>query len=82
MERKLKELIGDVLTLKEDEVIDSLAMKDVEVWDSLRHMELVVSIEQMFGIELSYDEIVAMQTFKDIKRVLGERGLMSNNGSN
>lgn len=50
-------------------------MKEVETWDSMRHMELVASIEQTFGIELTMDEIVSMISVGDIKRVLRGRGL-------
>lgn len=52
-------------------------MKDVEAWDSLKHMELIVSVENTFGIELSFDEIVAMQTVSEIKRVLRQKGVSS-----
>jgi len=75
MEQKLKELMAELFKMKTEKITDSLTMKDTDVWDSLKHMELVVSIEQTLGIELTFDEIVAMQTFKDIKRVLREKGV-------
>jgi acyl carrier protein len=52
-------------------------MKDVDAWDSLKQMELIVSLEQSFGVELSFDDIVAMQSVGEIKRVLRERGALS-----
>ena len=55
-------------------------MKDLEAWDSLKHMELIVSLENKFGIELSFDEIVAMQTVSEIKQVLRQRGVASGDG--
>ena len=75
MEEKLKMLMAELFKMQEGEITDSLTMKDTEVWDSLKHMELIVSIEQTFGIELTFDEIVAMQNVKEIKRILGERGV-------
>jgi acyl carrier protein len=50
-------------------------MKDVETWDSLKHMELIVCIEQTFCVELTFDEIVKMQNVGEIKRILNERGV-------
>ena len=73
MEQKLKELMAELFKMKTEKITDSLTMKDTDVWDSLKHMELVVSIEQTIGKELTFDEIVAMKTFKDIKRVLREK---------
>lgn len=69
--------MATVLQLPATRITDDLAMKDVEAWDSLKHMELIVSVENTFGIELSFDEIVAMQTVSEIKRVLRQRGVTS-----
>jgi acyl carrier protein len=55
---------------------EEMAMKDVEAWDSLKHMEVIVALEQNFEIELSFDEIVNMKSVAEIKRVLRERGVV------
>ena len=75
MQQKLAELMSELFGVEKGEIKDGLSMKDMEVWDSLKHMELIVSIEQRFGIELTFDEIVAMQTLKEIKRILREKGV-------
>ena len=66
-------LLADLLQVPVAEITDDLEMKDVEAWDSLKHMELVVSLEETFGIQLTFDEIVAMQSVGEIKRVLRGR---------
>lgn len=73
MEQKIKQLMADLFRMKPEEIVDDLTMKNTDVWDSLKHMELVLAIEQEFGIELTFDEIVAMQNVQDIKRVLNDR---------
>ena len=75
MQQKLAELMSELFGIERGEIKDGLSMKDMDVWDSLKHMELIVSIEQVFGIELTFDEIVAMQTLKEIKRILREKGV-------
>lgn len=80
MEQELKELMAELFKMEKGEITDTLTMKDTDVWDSLKHMELIVSIEELFGIELTFDEIVAMQTFKEIKRILKERGIDGQGG--
>ena len=72
--------MATVLQIPLAAVTDDLAMKDVESWDSLKHMELILSMEKTFGIELSFDEIVAMKTVHEIRRVLRERGVTSADG--
>lgn len=76
MDQKVASLLAEVLQVPTATITDDLAMKEVEVWDSLKHMEVIVSLEQAFGIELSFDDIVTMRTVAEIKRVLKERGAL------
>ena len=73
MDEKVEALLAEILQMPAAKITADLAMKNVEVWDSLKHMELVVSLEETFGIELTFDEIVAMQSVREIKRILRER---------
>ena len=50
-----------------------VTMADVEMWDSLRHMELIVAIEEKFGLQLEFDEISRMQSLGEIRRVVAEK---------
>ena len=75
MKQKIETLMADLFNLKNENITDSLTMTNTDGWDSLKHMELIVSIEQTFGIELTFEEIVAMQTLKDIKKILKEKGI-------
>ena len=70
---KLESLLAEILQIPVTRITDNLAMRDVETWDSLKHMELIMLLEETFGIELTFDEIVAMQSVREIKRVLMER---------
>ena len=67
--------MAELFDIKNEDIMDSLTMANTDGWDSLKHMELIVSIEQTFGIELTFEEIVAMQTLKDIKKILKEKGI-------
>ncbi len=71
---KLISLVAEVLKLPPANVTDTLAMGQVESWDSLKHMELVVAIETGYGLELTFDEIVAMKSVGDIRKVLAAHG--------
>ena len=77
LDEKLQTLFAEVLRLPAAEITDALAMKDLEAWDSLKHIELIASIEATFGFELTFDQIVEMRSVGDIKRVLTERGVNS-----
>jgi acyl carrier protein len=75
VDAKLTRLLTETLKIPATAVTDELAMKDVDSWDSLKHMELIASLEETFAIQLTFDEIVAMQSVREIKQVLGQRGI-------
>lgn len=77
MDDQVEILLAEVLQLPQTKITDDLAMKDVEAWDSLKHMELIVMLEETFGAQFTFDDIVAMQSVREIKRVLGERSVSS-----
>lgn len=75
MEQELKKIMADLFGIQEDGITDDLSIDNTENWDSLKHMELIVSIEEQFEITLTADEIVEMISFAEIKRILREKGI-------
>jgi acyl carrier protein len=73
LSRKVDDLLAQSLQLASERITDDLTMDDVQSWDSLRHMELIVAIEQAFGLELSFEDIVTMRSVGEIKRVLRQK---------
>jgi acyl carrier protein len=74
LETKLNTIIADTLHISLDKINDKLTMTEVESWDSLQHMSLIASLEQAFGAEFTFDEIISMQSVAEIKRVLRSKG--------
>ena len=75
MGKNLEELLAELLQIPVTKVTADLAMKDLDVWDSLKHMEVIASLEQQFELQFSFDEIVSMRSVGDIKRVLSGKGV-------
>lgn len=44
-------------------------------WDSLRHVDLVLTIEDTYGVALSTAEIASMRSIGDVVAVLRARGI-------
>lgn len=55
-------------------VTEGLDASQVEEWDSLNHISLIVAIEEEFKLEFSTDEIASMQKVGDLIDILLERG--------
>ena len=71
--QRVTALVSENLGIPAAGIGDDLTMKDVGSWDSLKHMELIVAVEQAFDLQLSFDEIVTMTSVGEIKRVVRER---------
>ena len=55
---KLNEICIDVLDLDEVELTDATSANDIEEWDSLSHIQLIVAVEKTFGIKFTSLEIM------------------------
>lgn len=75
MDEAINNLLSEIFQVPDSMITDDLAMNDVDAWDSLKHMELIVSLEQNFAVELSFDDIVAMKSVGQIKNVLRAKGV-------
>ena len=69
---RIREIIRDQLDLEEDKVtMDSDIMEDFEA-DSLDVVDLVMSIEDEFGLEVPDDQIENFRTVGDVVRYIEE----------
>lgn len=72
---KLNPLLAAIFKVNEDELINELTMDDVALWDSLKHMELITTIEDKMGIELSADDIMSMTSIKTIRDIVSQKSI-------
>lgn len=60
---KIQDVMLDVLDLDDLKLTEDTTAKDVEGWDSLSHLRLIVAVEQDFGLKFTTGEI---ERFKNI----------------
>lgn len=70
MDTTLRELLAEVFELKVEDLNETLTKEQIDSWDSLRQMDLVVSIENKYDIELTIDDIIKMDSITTIKEVV------------
>ena len=49
---------------------------DIPNWDSLRHVQVIEMLEREHNVRLSMDEMMEIQSVKDIVNVLNRHGLI------
>jgi acyl carrier protein len=72
-EEKLKEVVAAVLEIEPSAIGPDLSMDTVEQWDSLRHMTLVLSIEEAFDISIPDEEAANITSWPLIRLVVQEQ---------
>jgi len=70
---KLDQIFQELFKLSPGQMQNEMTMADIELWDSLRHMELIVRIEKKLGIELSFDDISKMQNIGEIRKIVAKK---------
>ena len=75
MDKKLKKIMSNIFEIPEEKITDETSIENVEKWDSLNHINLILSIEEQFGITISEEEMVEMPSFLKIKKILNIKGI-------
>ena len=60
--KKLSDVFNQTLGINEFEL--SITMDEVPEWDSLKHIQLLSSIENAFGIEIQFEDSLEMISVK------------------
>lgn len=74
-EQRLKEVLAKILNVEVAAITEDASPDTIENWDSLRHMNLVLAIEEEFGVELTDEQVVDILSYQLIKIVLKEHGV-------
>ena len=72
-EDKLKRIVADVLEVEPGTIGPDFSMDTVEQWDSLRHLTLVLAIEDEFGISVPDEEAANITSWPLVRLVVAEQ---------
>ena len=69
----LTEIFNDVFMRDDMKLTPQLSAKDVDGWDSFKQIEIMVSVEERFGIKLNTREIDGLKNVGDLAEVIGKK---------
>ena len=70
---RLNEVFQDVFDDDEITVNENTTSKDIEDWDSLEHINLIVAVEKEFGIKFNMNEVTSMKNVGEMVTIIEER---------
>lgn len=75
MEDKLRQIFAQVLMDQPENIAESTSQDTHSNWDSLNHLNLVMSLEAEFGVKLEPEEVMSIRSFADALSVLRAKGV-------
>lgn len=69
----LNEVFQDVFDDDTITVTEDTTAEDIEEWDSLEHINLILAVEQHFGMKFSMGEVTGMKNVGAMADLIAER---------
>tara|TARA_B100000886_G_C20287394_1_gene433876 strand:+ start:37 stop:261 length:225 start_codon:yes stop_codon:yes gene_type:complete len=70
---KAKIILSNTLNIKVNDIDDNASMLDIENWDSLSHIKIVLEIEKEIHRNLSTEEIVSIYDLESIGKIFSSK---------
>jgi acyl carrier protein len=71
----LQNILREVFDNDELVITPETGAKDIEGWDSVAQVKIVLTIEEQFGIQFSEDEVSSIKTVGGFVAAIEKRGL-------
>ena len=72
MDDKIRKIIAKVLKVDKEDVELDTAIGDLPEWDSLHHLQIIVELENEFGIKYSPEDLAELEDVSDLSALTKE----------
>ena len=73
----IKKIVSEVFNIEPEKINNDSSPDNIEMWDSLVQLALVLAIEQKYKITLEIQEIFLIMNVGDIYKILKQRGIIN-----
>ena len=73
MEERIKNVMSAVFEIPVNQIKENSSPDTIESWDSLKHINLVIALEEEFSIEIKDNETVEMLNYLLIKSIINKK---------
>lgn len=72
IDERIKEVMSNVFDVDVTTINEEISQDSVEGWDSVKHLDFIVSLEEEFDITIPIEEVGNMTNFKYVKLMIEE----------
>ena len=69
---RVKSVVAAVLKVPEQSLTPQSSPDEIQAWDSMRHLQIILGLEEEFGVQFTADEIDGLQTINALCAWLDE----------
>ncbi len=70
---QVRSIAADVFDVAPESISSESSPATVERWDSIQHLNLVLALEERFGLRISPQEMDGMHTIGDVAQIIEGR---------
>ena len=67
---QIRTMASDIFGVPADKITPASTPETIETWDSIQHLNLVLALEEKFGVQLSPEEIEQMKSIGDVIKLV------------
>ena len=71
---QIRQIVADVFNVPIENVTADSSPESIESWDSMAHLNLVLSLEQAFGVSIAPEDIAELTSVSAIVEWLQQKG--------
>ncbi|MED3549812.1 acyl carrier protein [Cytobacillus praedii] len=72
LESQIKRILLDELGIVEEDKLN-ITRDEIAVWDSLKHLEIILTLEEEYDIHLTSEEVAQIHSLDDIVKIVGSK---------
>jgi len=72
-ELSLKQVLAEIFELDPSTIDGTTSIDNVELWDSLQHISMIVSVEKEFGVRFSEEEMAEILSYERLRCALASK---------
>ena len=76
MEQRVFTVIAQVVGVPIEEITIESSPDNIETWDSLKHMNIIMALEQEFNVQFSEEQIIYLENTELVVETLKEMGCL------
>jgi acyl carrier protein len=69
---KIKQVMSAVFEIPVESITDEASSDNIENWDSLRHLNLILALEEEFDVSIPDEEVGNLVNYKLIEIIINE----------